>query len=171
MGSGGLVVLDNEDCMVDVARYFLEFTQHESCGHCTFCRVGTRKLLDLLERLCAGKGRPRDLDELESLCGSVSLGSLCGLGKTAPNPVASTLKYFRQEYEAHLQGRCPAGRCKSLIRYEVTRDCVGCTLCAQHCPVGAIPATSYLQHVIDSNLCTRCDACRVACPEHAITVI
>ena len=125
MGSGGLVVLDDDDCMVDVARYFLEFTQEESCGHCTFCRVGTRKLLDILERLCAGKGRSRDLDDIESLAKSVSLGSLCGLGKTAPNPVLSTLRHFREEYEAHINGHCPAGRCKSLIRYEVTRDCVG----------------------------------------------
>ncbi len=171
LGSGGLVVLDNDDCMVDVARYFLEFTQHESCGHCTFCRVGTRKLLDILERLCTGKGRPNDLDEIETLSHAVSLGSLCGLGKTAPNPVLSTLKYFREEYEAHLQGRCPAGRCKSLIRYDVTRDCVGCTLCAQHCPMGAITATPYRQHMIDAEVCTRCDACRVRCPEQAIQVV
>lgn len=171
VGSGGLVVLDDDDCMVDVARYFLEFTQRESCGHCTFCRVGTRKLLDILERLCGGKGRPRDLDEIESLSRSVSLGSLCGLGKTAPNPVLSTLKYFRHEYEAHLKGHCPSGRCKALIRYEVTRDCVGCTLCAQHCPVGAIPLTPYRQHSIDVNACTRCDACRAQCPEEAIVVV
>lgn len=170
LGSGGLVVLDNDDCMVDVARYFLEFTQRESCGHCSFCRVGTRKLLEILERLCAGNGRPRDLDEIESLSQSISLGSLCGLGKTAPNPVLSTLKYFRHEYEAHLAGRCPAGRCPALIRYEVTRECVGCTLCAQHCPVGAIPLTPYRQHVIDADVCTRCDACRIVCPEQAITV-
>ncbi|MCA9262802.1 MAG: 4Fe-4S binding protein, partial [Planctomycetales bacterium] len=171
MGSGGLVVLDDTDCMVDVARYFLEFTQQESCGHCTFCRVGTRKLLDLLERLCAGKAARRDLDEIEMLATSVVQGSLCGLGKTAPNPVLTTLRYFRDEYEAHLEGRCPAGRCKSLIAYHVTRDCVGCTLCAQHCPVAAIEATPYQQHVIDAELCTRCDACRTTCPEKAITIV
>jgi len=171
LGSGGLVVLDNDDCMVDVARYFLDFTQRESCGHCTFCRVGTRKLLDILERICAGQGKPRDLDDIESLSRSVLTGSLCGLGKTAPNPVLSTLKYFREEYEAHLKGHCPAGRCKALIRYHVNEECVGCTLCAQHCPTGAIPLTPYRQHVIDPDRCSRCDACRVICPEQAIAVI
>lgn len=171
MGSGGLVVMDDRDCMVDVARYFLEFTQQESCGHCTFCRVGTRKLLDLLEKICQGKGAPRDLDEIESLSRSITLGSLCGLGKTAPNPVLTTLRYFRDEYEAHLQGRCPAGRCRALIRYEVTADCVGCTLCAQHCPVAAIEPTPYRRHVIDADLCTRCDACRTTCPQDAIRVL
>lgn len=168
MGSGGLVVLDDTDCMVDVARYFLSFTQQESCGHCTFCRVGTRKLLDMLERLCAGKGSHRDLHEIESLAVSVTQGSLCGLGKTAPNPVLTTLRYFRDEYEAHLDGRCPAGRCKALVSYHVTGDCVGCTLCAQHCPVAAIEATPYRQHFIENDLCTRCDACRTTCPEQAI---
>jgi NADH-quinone oxidoreductase subunit F len=171
LGSGGLVVLDDDDCMVDVARYFLDFTQRESCGHCTFCRVGTRKLLDILERICAGKGKPRDLEEIESLSRSVQIGSLCGLGKTAPNPVLSTLKYFREEYEAHLEGRCPAGRCKALIQYQVSKECVGCTLCAQHCPTGAIPLTPYRQHVIDPDRCSRCDACRVICPEQAIAVV
>ena len=170
MGSGGLVVMDDTDCMVDVARYFVEFTERESCGHCTFCRLGTQRLLDILSRLCEGKGKLHDLEELESLSQQVIAGSLCGLGKTAPNPILTTLKYFRHEYEAHLAGHCPAGRCKSLIRYAVTRDCVGCTLCAQHCPVGAIPATPYQQHVIDSELCTRCDVCRTTCPENAIEV-
>jgi NADH-quinone oxidoreductase subunit F len=171
MGSGGLVVMDDRDCMVDVARYFVEFTHRESCGHCTFCRLGTRRLLELLERICAGHGRPRDLEEIESLCASVTAGSLCGLGKTAPNPVLTTLRYFRDEYEAHLRGRCPAGRCKALIRYEVTAQCTGCTLCAQHCPVGAIPATPYRQHEIDADRCTRCDVCRTACPEQAIRIV
>jgi NADH-quinone oxidoreductase subunit F len=171
MGSGGLIVLDDDDCMVDIARYFLEFTQRESCGHCTFCRVGTRKLLDALERLCAGHGKPGDLKEIDTLCRSTTMGSLCGLGKTAPNPVLTTLRYFRDEYEAHLAGRCPAGRCKALIRYDVTRDCVGCTICAQKCPVGAIAATPYRQHWIDPAICTRCDVCRTSCPEHAIRVI
>jgi NADH-quinone oxidoreductase subunit F len=171
MGSGGLVVMDDRDCMVDVARYFVEFTHRESCGHCTFCRLGTRRLLELLERICAGHGRARDLEEIESLCTSVAAGSLCGLGKTAPNPVLTTLRYFRDEYEAHLRGRCPAGRCKALIRYEVTAECTGCTLCAQRCPVGAIPAAPYCQHVIDAARCTRCDVCRATCPEQAIRIV
>ena len=171
MGSGGLVVLDDTDCMVDVARYFLEFTQQESCGHCTFCRVGTKKLLDLLTKLCEGKASSHDLQEIESLAHGITQGSLCGLGKTAPNPVLTTLRYFRDEYEAHLQGHCPAGRCKSLIDYVVTHDCVGCTLCAQHCPVAAIEATPYQQHTIDLALCTRCDACRTTCPEDAIVTV
>lgn len=171
MGSGGVVVLDDTDCMVDVARYFLEFTQQESCGHCTFCRVGTKKLLDILERICQGHATHRELAEAETLSRSIVLGSLCGLGKTAPNPVLTTLRYFREEYEAHLEGKCPAGRCKDLIQYQVTTDCVGCTLCAQHCPVAAIEATPYRQHLIDSTVCTRCDACRTTCPEDAIRVI
>ena len=134
MGSGGLVVLDDADCMVDIARYFLRFTQDQSCGKCTLCRVGTRRMLDVLDRICEGHGQPGDLDDLERLALTVQAGSICGLGRTAPNPVLSTLRYFRHEYEEHIAGRCPAGRCKSLIHYRVTDDCIGCTLCPSTAP-------------------------------------
>ncbi len=170
MGSGGLVVLDDTSCMVDIARYFLQFTQDQSCGKCTFCRIGTKRMLDILERLCAGKASRPHLDELERLARQVGAGSLCGLGKTAPNPVLSTLRYFRDEYEAHVAGRCPAGKCTALIHYRVTADCTGCTLCAQRCPVNAIPMTPYQRHAIDDAKCTRCDTCRVVCPHGAIEV-
>ena len=170
IGSGGLVVLDDRDCMVDIARYFLKFTQAESCGKCSFCRVGTKVLLEILERLCEGKAKAGDLQKLEELSGQVKQGSLCGLGQTAPNPVLTTLRYFRDEYEAHLHGRCPAGKCKALIRYEVNPDCIGCTKCAQECPSGAIPMTPYQLHTIDAAKCTRCDICRTACPVGAITI-
>ena len=170
MGSGGLVVLDESDCLVDIARYFLTFCQHESCGKCTFCRIGTRRLLDILDRLCTGQGRPEDIDELEELCELVPRASLCGLGKTAPNPVITALRYFREEFEAHVEGRCPAGTCKDLITYHVTDRCIGCTLCAQHCPVDAIPMTPYQQHRIDAETCTRCDTCRQICPQDAIEI-
>jgi len=170
MGSGGLVVLDDSACMVDIARYFLQFTQDQSCGKCTFCRIGTKRMLDILDRLCAGRGQKDDLAELEHLAGQVSQGSLCGLGKTAPNPVLTTLRYYRDEYEAHLQGRCPAGKCLALIKYRITAECTGCTLCAQHCPVDAIPMTPYERHVINLDLCTRCDSCRRVCPHHAVEV-
>jgi len=172
MGSGGLVVLDDRDCMVDIARFFLKFTQAESCGKCTFCRIGTKRMLEILERLCAGDGRPDDLEKLETLADYVSRGSLCGLGQTAPNPVTTTLRYFREEYEAHLhQKRCPAGRCPALIRYRVTDNCIGCTLCAQACPVGAIAYRPYEKHEVDQRLCTRCDMCRQACQDDAIEVM
>ncbi len=171
MGSGGLVVLDDTDCMVDMARYFLSFTQEQSCGKCAPCRVGTRRLLDILERLCAGQGRPDDLAKLEHLARMVQAGSLCGLGRTAPNPVLTALRYFRDEFEAHLAGRCPAGKCRALIRYEVTADCTGCTLCAQHCPVDAITPRPYERHTIDTDKCTCCDACRRYCPEDAIAIV
>jgi NADH-quinone oxidoreductase subunit F len=170
MGSGGLVVLDDAACMVDIARYFLQFTQDQSCGKCTFCRIGTKRMLDLLDALCAGKGRPADLTELEHLARQVSQGSLCGLGKTAPNPVLTTLRYFHDEYEAHLRGQCPAGKCPALIRYRVTERCTGCTLCAQHCPAEAIPLNPYARHQIDDAKCTRCDSCRQVCPYGAIEV-
>ncbi|NLX60146.1 MAG: NADH-quinone oxidoreductase subunit NuoF [Phycisphaerae bacterium] len=170
MGSGGLVVLDDSDCMVDIARFFLEFTEKESCGKCTFCRVGTRRMLDILERLCDGKGHPEDLDDLEMLCDQVRHTSLCGLGRTAPNPVLTTLRYFRDEYEAHLQGRCPARKCKALIAYRVTDTCIGCTRCAQRCPVQAIQPTPYEQHTIDAEKCIRCGMCKAGCPADAIVV-
>ena len=170
MGSGGMVVLDETDCAVDISRYFLEFTQDQSCGKCTFCRVGTRCMLDILERLCAGEGKTKDLEVLEQLAHQIKQGSLCGLGKTAPNPVLSTLHHFREEYEAHIQGRCPAGKCQALIEFRVTDDCIGCTLCAQHCPVDAIAMRPYETHEIDSEICIRCGACKNICPVNAVEV-
>jgi len=170
MGSGGIVVLDDSSCMVDIARYFLQFTQKQSCGKCTFCRVGTRRMLDILDKICSGKAQRSNLDELERLARQVGAGSLCGLGKTAPNPVVSTLRYFRDEYAAHLEGHCPAGRCTALIKYSVSPACTGCTICAQQCPVRAIPMTPYARHEINLDLCTRCDTCRRICPHQAILV-
>jgi NADH-quinone oxidoreductase subunit F len=171
MGSGGLVVLDDTTCMVDIARYFLQFTQNQSCGKCIFCRIGTKRMLELLELLCAGKASREHLVELEQLAPQVTQASLCGLGKTAPNPVLTTLRYFRDEYEAHLQGRCPAGKCTRLLKYRVLPHCTGCTICAQHCPVNAIPLTPFARHTIDLEKCTRCDSCRQVCPNGAVEVI
>ncbi len=170
MGSGGMVVLDDRDCMVDMARYFLRFTQNQSCGKCTLCRIGTRRMRDILDRICTGKGRRGDLEMLEQLSRAVGAGSICGLGRAAPNPVLSTLKHFRHEYEAHLAGRCPAGKCKDLIAYRVSEECIGCTICAQQCPAGAIPMTPYARHAIDMQKCTRCDTCRQVCPIKAVFV-
>ena len=171
MGSGGLVVLDNTDCMVDIARYFLAFTQDESCGKCTSCRIGTMRMREVLDRLCKGKGRKGDLQLLDELAAITVEGSLCGLGTTAPNPALSSLKYFREEYEAHLNGKCPAKRCTSLIEYFITDTCFGCTRCAQYCPVSAIPMNPYRHQVIEEATCTRCDICYQVCPVDAIQVI
>lgn len=170
MGSGGLVVLDETTCMVDIARYFLEFTQDQSCGKCTYCRVGTRRMLEILSRICEGHGKKGDIELLEDLARMVKEGSLCGLGKTAPNPVLTTIRYFREEYEAHLAKRCPAKKCKALITYSITDACTGCTLCAQHCPVDAIPLRPYERHTIDLVKCTRCNTCAEVCPAGAVHV-
>jgi NADH:ubiquinone oxidoreductase subunit F (NADH-binding)/Pyruvate/2-oxoacid:ferredoxin oxidoreductase delta subunit len=170
MGSGGLVVLDEADCMVEMTHYFLSFTQRESCGKCTPCRVGTKRMLEILGMLCRGEGKAGDLEQLEELAHRVKQQSLCGLGKTAPNPVLTTLRYFRDEFEAHIQGRCPAGKCKPLISYRITEECIGCTKCAQVCAPGAIPMKPYEVHQIENNLCTRCDNCRVVCPVNAVIV-
>ncbi len=171
MGSGGMVVLDDTDCMVDMARYFLEFTHKQSCGKCTFCRVGTKHMLEILTRLTRGEAAMNEIDELEKLCRDVRNGSLCGLGKTAPNPVITGLKYFREEYEAHARGICPARRCRDLIKYTITDKCTGCTKCFQECPVNAIAFRPYEKHEIDLALCTKCDNCRVVCPEQAVELV
>jgi NADH:ubiquinone oxidoreductase subunit F (NADH-binding)/NAD-dependent dihydropyrimidine dehydrogenase PreA subunit len=170
MGSGGMIVLDETDCMVDIAHYFLSFTQNQSCGKCTFCRIGTRRMLELLDKIREGKGTEKDLVHLEELAYSTKRGSLCGLGKTAPNPVLTTLRYFREEYEAHIKGHCPAGKCIPLIRYVVTEECIGCTICAQRCPSDAIAFQPYEVHRIDQDKCIKCDICRQACPENAIVI-
>ena len=170
MGSGGMVVLDETDCMVDIARYFLAFTQEQSCGKCTFCRVGTKRMLELLDHLCEGKGKPGDIEKLTELGHQIQQSSLCGLGKTAPNPVLSTIAHFRDEYEAHLDGRCPACTCRALIRFTITDQCIGCTLCAQHCPSDAIAMKPYEQHEIDQDKCVRCGVCKSVCPANAVHV-
>jgi NADH-quinone oxidoreductase subunit F len=171
MGSGGMVVLDNTDCMVDMTKYFLTFTHKQSCGKCTFCRIGTKQMLNIITRLSEGKAALEDINELEILCKSVKEGSLCGLGKTAPNPVLTGLKYFREEYEEHTRGICKANKCRELIKYIVNDNCTGCTKCSQDCPVKAIPFMPYEKHEIDQLICTKCDNCRIVCPEKAIEII
>jgi NADH-quinone oxidoreductase subunit F len=171
MGSGGLVVLSENDCMVDMARYFLRFTCDQSCGKCTFCRVGTRRMLDLLDKTCSGQATLSDIDKLEELALNVKKSSLCGLGKTAPNPVLTTLKYFRHEYEEHVNGICKTGTCKEMVSYEVTDDCIGCTKCAKACPVDAIPYTPYQIHTIATEKCVLCGLCIEECSFNAIRKI
>ena len=173
MGSGGLVVMDENTCMVDVARYFLQFTQQESCGKCTFCRIGTKRMLEILTRITEGEGAESDLTLLEELAHHVHRTSLCGLGQLAPNPVLTTLKYFRHEYEAHIHDKkCPAGVCKALITVRVIEDnCTGCTACARVCPVNAISGEKKKPHYIDPGICTRCGMCLETCRFNALEVV
>jgi len=170
MGSGGMVVMDSGTCMVDVARYFLNFTQNESCGKCTFCRIGTRRMLEILTRITEGKGVMQDIERLEDLATNIIKGSLCGLGQTAPNPVLTTLRYFKHEYIAHIQEkRCPAGACTALLKYEIIPEkCVGCTACARKCPVNCISGSVKQPHVIDQDKCIKCGACYKTCKFNAI---
>ena len=170
MGSGGLVVVDEGTCMVDLAKFFLEFTQRESCGKCVPCREGTKKMLDILVRITEGKGKPGDIEKLEYLAKMVKETSLCGLGQTAPNPVLTTIRYFRHEYEAHIYDKkCPAGVCAALTNYVIDAGkCIGCTKCARICPVGAITGEIKKPHVIDTEKCVKCGACAEACPVKAI---
>jgi NADH-quinone oxidoreductase subunit F len=170
MGSGGMVVMDTGTCMVDVAKFFLNFTQNESCGKCTFCRIGTKRMLEILTRITDGKGKMEDLDLLEELSEKIKKTSLCGLGQTAPNPVLTTLKYFRDEYIAHIQEkRCPAGVCKELITFTIDAEkCVGCTACARKCPVNCISGEVKKPHVIDQDACIKCGSCYDTCKFNAI---
>ena len=171
MGSGGLIVMDEDTCMVDIAKFFLEFTVDESCGKCAPCRIGTRRLLELLEKITDGRGEMEDLDKIEELAQFIKENALCGLGQTAPNPVLSTLRYFRDEYVAHIKDkRCPAGVCKKLLQFKIDPvKCKGCTLCARTCPAGAINGSVKNPHVIDQSKCIKCGACMEKCKFGAIS--
>ena len=169
MGSGGMIVMDQDNCMIDVARFFLEFTVDESCGKCTPCREGTKRMLEILDKITEGNGTLEDLTELEELAWTIKDSALCGLGQTAPNPVLSTLANFKDEYVAHVvDKKCPAGVCKPLIKYYITDACIGCTKCKRNCPVDAIKGELKQKHTIDTDICIKCGACKASCPKDAI---
>ncbi len=172
MGSGGMVVMDDSTCMVEMARFFLDFTAKESCGKCVHCRLGTKRMLEILTRITEGNGKPEDIDLLEELCLAIKDGALCGLGQTAPNPVLTTLRYFKNEYIEHIENKsCKAHECTALLRYEINGDaCRGCTLCAKKCPVGAISGTVKNPHIIDMEKCIKCGSCVAACRFNAVEV-
>ncbi|MCD7947743.1 MAG: NADH-quinone oxidoreductase subunit NuoF [Oscillospiraceae bacterium] len=172
IGSGGMVVMDEDNCMVDIARYFLNFTQSESCGKCTFCKIGTKRMLEILTRITQGEGEEGDIEKLEELAVQIKRNALCGLGQTAPNPVLTTLRYFRDEYEAHIRDKkCPTHQCKALIHYEIDPEkCIGCTACARRCPTKAIQGTVKLPHILDQALCTKCGTCLSVCKVGAVSV-
>jgi len=172
MGSGGMVVMDETTCMIDVAKFFLDFTQKESCGKCTFCRIGTKRMLEILTRITEGKGENGDIERLEELSYQIKDSSLCGLGQTAPNPVLTTIKYFRDEYEAHINGKkCPAKVCKPLLTYEVdAQKCTGCTVCAKNCPSNCITGARKEIHFINQKDCIKCGMCFTKCKFDAIRV-
>jgi len=172
MGSGGMIVMDENNCMVDIARYFLNFTQSESCGKCTFCKIGTKRMLEILERITKGEGEDSDIEKLEELSFQIKTNALCGLGQTAPNPVLTTIRYFKDEYISHIKDKkCPTRQCKALIKFDIKANkCTGCTLCAKKCPVNAINGKLKELHTIDQSKCTKCGICRAACKFDAVLV-
>jgi NADP-reducing hydrogenase subunit HndC len=169
MGSGGMIIMDEDNCMVDIAKFFLDFTVDESCGKCAPCRIGTKRMYEMLEKVTSGKGKPEDLDKLQELCMHIKNSSLCALGQTSPNPVLTTMRYFDNEYTAHVvDKKCPAGVCSALLSYFINDKCIGCTVCAKACPTNAISGELKKMHTIDQEKCIKCGACEEKCKFGAI---